>query len=120
MSAVAEYEQLVGRGCLCGTDRAAACPIHGPSDNRGLRAFFRAGMPLGFPYDAICTICRSDGLMYPDVRLDSGESDEPPAHRPTLVCPTCSSAAGEHALVTEVLASGLHQLNARRVFAGAA
>jgi hypothetical protein len=91
MTASAAYEALVERGCVCGTDRSPECSLHGPGDNRGLTAFFRAGMPLGFPFSARCAIC-----------------------------PRCSSAAAERALVREVVGSGLHQLNGRRVFGMAA
>lgn len=113
---VSAYTDLVARGCLCGTDRTADCPLHGAGDNRGIAAFFRAGMPKAFPFDATCTVCGTPGLMYPDVVLDDPNSGFP-QHRPTLVCPHCSQPAAEHALVSEVLTAGLHQLNDRRVFA---
>jgi hypothetical protein len=51
----ATYSELVERGCLCGTDRIAECPLHkGPGDLRGLAAYFKAGQPLGFPLSANC------------------------------------------------------------------
>lgn len=112
------YAELEARGCLCGTaDRAAECPIHGPNDLRGLRAYYEAGMPLAFPATATCARCGAEGLMYPDVALDDPSTPGPPASRPTLVCPTCSTPQAEHVLILEVLASGLHKLNGRRVFA---
>lgn len=110
------YVDLVERGCLCGTNRIAACPLHvGPGDNRGLRAFYQAGMPLAFPMVATCAICGTEGLMYPDVELE--ESSQAPArHRPTLICPRCSRPSLERALVVEVLVTARHRLNDRRVF----
>jgi hypothetical protein len=118
MSRMDAYLKLVERGCLCGTDRIADCPVHAkPGDNRGLRAFFQAGMPGAFPSAATCSICGADGLMYPDVELDDPKGAPGPAkHRPTLICPSCSSPAAERALVREVEASGRHQLNGARVF----
>lgn len=114
MSAVVAYEKLVVRGCLCGTDRVRDCPLHLAGDNRGIAAWFKAGMPHGFPYAAHCVICGAEGLMYPNVELDdpnrSGE------HRPTLACPGCSQPAAEAALVREALDFG-YLLNDRRVFA---
>lgn len=119
-TAVATYDRLVARGCLCGSEHPADCTIHGPGDNRGLAAFYRAGMSKAFPCAAACAICGHDGLMYPDVELDRVEIDregDGHRHRPTLICPSCSSATAERSLVAEVVGSGLHPLNERRVFA---
>ena len=113
MTATAAYERLVAKGCLCGSERPADCSLHGPSDNRGLAAFFKAGMPLAFPFSANCSLCGREGLMYPNVALDSGEDM---TFRPTLVCPACSTRRSESAIRAEVEASGLHRLNAQRVF----
>lgn len=114
MSAVEKYASLVARGCLCGTDRVADCPIHKQGDLRGIGAYFKAGMPGGFPMEANCMTCGAAGLMYPNVEIDdpngSGE------YRPTLVCPRCSHPANEAALIREAEASGLYQLNGKRVF----
>lgn len=52
------WEQLVARGCLCGTEDPA-CPIHKAGDNRGLRAWFEADLPYGFPMERVnCGVCR--------------------------------------------------------------
>ena len=117
------YAQLVEQGCLCGGESPAQCPTHKAGDNRGLRAFFEAGMPEAFPTACRCALCGAEGLLYPNVGLDS-----PPreaigdaarlGHRPTVICPRCSSTGAERALVAEVEASGLHNLNDTRVFAG--
>lgn len=122
MATATTYEQLVERGCLCGTDRAQDCELHGPGDNRGIAAFYRAGMPLAFPSYANCMLCGAAGLMYPDVELDdpNHEPDGPTKHRPTLICPRCSTPRAEQALRSEVEVSGLHKLNGRSVFGGVA
>lgn len=109
------YARLVERGCLCGTERPQDCKVHGYGDNRGIAAFFKAGMPGGFPMVANCATCRSEGLMYPNVHLDNSKGSA--EHRPTLVCPRCSTPTQERALRQEVEASGLHRLNERSVFA---
>jgi hypothetical protein len=115
MNRMDAYLKLVERGCLCGTARIADCPVHTkPGDNRGIAAFFRAGMPGGFPMAATCAICGADGLMYPNVGIDDPNGDG--QYKPTLVCPSCSQPAAERALVREVEASGRHQLNDARVF----
>lgn len=114
-----QYDKLVEKGCLCGTEQVAKCPVHPePTDNRGLRAFYQAGMPKGFPSAATCTICGSDGLMYPDIELDDPKrgDDGPPKHRPTLVCPQCSGPGGERRLRSEAEDFG-YVLNERAVFA---
>lgn len=91
----AKLEALRAKGCVCGLgDR---CPVHSePSDNRGLRAWFEAGMPLGFPMEATCSVCGAAGLLYPNVEIDdpnrSGE------YHPTLICPCCSKPPSERAL----------------------
>lgn len=120
MSAVATYEKLVEKGCLCGTDRPQDCPLHKSGDLRGLGAFFRAGMPLGFPMEATCAICKAPSLLYPDIEQDKPTDDGPVKHRPTLVCPRCSTPAAERSLRAEVEGSGLHQLNSRTVFGAVA
>lgn len=115
MSKSSTYEALVARGCLCGTERPQDCTLHGVGDNRGLAAYFKAGMPNAFPCVATCSLCRSDGLLYPNVGLDTGTG----GYKPTVVCPRCSAPVCERALVAEVEASGLHKLNTRRVFSAA-
>lgn len=110
------YARLVERGCTCGTDRSAECRLHPPGDNRGLAAWFRAGMPHGFPLTATCAVCGSGGLLYPDVDRDDPESGvDGFEHRPTLVCPACSAPAVERGLVTEAERFG-YVLNTARVF----
>jgi hypothetical protein len=113
------FDRLVQRGCLCGSERPADCPLHGPGDNRGIAAFFKAGMPNAFPMVAHCALCGTEGLMYPDVELDDPtiNAGAPPRHRPTLICPRCSTPAAERALRAEVERSGRDQLNDRQVFA---
>jgi hypothetical protein len=111
---VSTYAELVERGCLCGSDRPADCTVHGPRDLRGIAAFFKAGMPGGFPMEANCAICGAPGLLYPNIELDdpkrSGEN------RRTLVCPECSGPAAETALRADAQQFG-YRLNERRVFA---
>jgi hypothetical protein len=107
------YAELVERGCLCGTDRSFHCPLHGPGDNRGLAAFFRAGMPGAFPSSITCGRCGSEALMYPDWGEDEGA---PAQHRPTTVCPECSSPAVESWIRFKVEEQGVHQLNSSCVF----
>lgn len=113
MSAAKTWADLASRGCLCGSDRPADCALHEPRDNRGLRAFFQAGQPLGFPAPATCTLCGTDGLLYPNIEIDdpkrSGE------YRPTLVCPRCSCPAAEATLVADTCDFGF-ELNPRRIF----
>jgi hypothetical protein len=110
-----DFATLVQRGCLCGSKRPADCPLHGPRDNRGLLAFFKAGQPGGFPMAARCALCGDDGLLYPNVEIDdprrSGE------FRPTLICPRCSRPSSEQALRTDAEAFG-YLLNDRCVFSG--
>jgi hypothetical protein len=112
----AAYDALVEQGCLCGTDEVARCPIHTePRDYRGIRAFFAAGMPNGFPMQSTCSICRSEGLMYPSVELDRGEVPAGRAPGPTLICPNCSVPVLEERLVAQCEAAG-YELNEQRVF----
>lgn len=121
MSAIAKWEDLVARGCLCGTDdRAHECPLHTkPGDNRGIGAWFKAGMPLGFPMvDCTCSVCGTSGcLIYPNIEHDdpkrSGEN------RRTLICPSCSTPGAERALVADAEQFG-YSLNPHRVFAAVA
>lgn len=115
MSNTTAFAQLVERGCLCGTDRIAECALHGPGDNRGIAAHFKAGMPNGFPLVATCTLCRAEGLLYPSVPLDKGEVPAGEAPSPTLICPCCSCPALEDSLRREAEDFG-YQLNDRRVF----
>lgn len=113
------YAKLVERGCLCGSEDPAGCPLHEPRDNRGLRAFYEAGMPLGFPMDAWCAICGSEGLMYPNINIDDPGRNADPQHDsfgPTLACPRCSVPAVERALVADASQFG-YELNDKRVFA---
>lgn len=110
------YTDLLAKGCLCGTDDVAKCPLHGPGDNRGIAAWFKAGMPSGFPMAATCSLCGSDSLMYPSVELDRGEVPAGECPGPTLVCPSCSRPANEARLVADAEAAG-YVLNAKRVFA---
>ena len=114
MSATDRYRELLVRGCLCG--RAGACPIHKPGDNRGLAAYFRAGMPEAFPTPATCATCGANGLLYPNV----SESQSPPRHHPTLICPHCSTPETEALMLATIHQDGYHQLNSARVFAAAA
>lgn len=116
MNAASTFEALVARGCLCGTDRVADCPLHTGGDNRGIGAFFKAGMPRAFPTAASCWICGAEGLLYPNVQIDDGTD----GFKPTLVCPQCSTASCERALVAEVEAAGRHRLNPCRVFSAQA
>lgn len=110
------YSRLLARGCLCGTDRPADCSLHPAGDNRGIAAWLKAGMPSGFPAAATCAICGASGLLYPNVRLDDPESGADGfEHRPTLICPRCSSPAAERRLVDDAERFG-HSLNLRRVF----
>jgi hypothetical protein len=114
------YASLVSRGCLCGTDRPAECPLHvGPSDLRGVAAYLKAGSPRGFPMTANCAVCGAASLMYPSVPLDRGEIPAGQAPPPTLVCPRCSRPAGEQALRAEAENFG-YELNDRRVFGAVA
>jgi hypothetical protein len=113
------YEALVERGCLCGTDLPQDCGLHGPSDNRGLRAFFEANMPMAFPCTAFCALCGAEGLMYPSVELDRGDVPAGEAPGPTLVCPSCSSPVCEMTLRAEAEEFG-YVLNGRSVFGSAA
>jgi hypothetical protein len=111
------YPELVARGCLCGTEQSAECPIHGVGDNRGIAAWFKAGMPQGFPLAATCALCGASGLMYPNVELDDPARSG--GYRPTLVCPRCSTPATERALVRDAESFG-YELNPARVFGAAA
>lgn len=113
MSAMSAYAKLVERGCLCGTDRPADCSLHGPGDNRGIAAFYKAGMPNGFPMPANCALCGADGLMYPNIEIDDPEGSG--RYKPTLVCPCCSQPISESRLVAEAQEFGF-ALNDRRVF----
>ncbi|HLY83731.1 MAG TPA: hypothetical protein VKQ71_12130, partial [Acidimicrobiales bacterium] len=100
MSRVQAYADLVARGCTCGAEDYTPCPLHiGPSDNRGIRAFFEAGMPRGFPMkDCTCMVCKQGGcLIYPNIELDDPKRSG--AYRPTLVCSRCSVPSVEAALV---------------------
>lgn len=115
MSKRAAYAALVARGCLCRTAQVVSCPVHpDPRDNRGLRAYFEAGQPGGFPMVASCAICGTEGLLYPNVELDdparSGE------FRPTLICPRHSVPSHERALRADADQFG-YELNEQRVFA---
>jgi hypothetical protein len=111
VSAVAAYERMVERGCKCGTGRPQDCTLHpAPGDNRGLAAYFKAGMPLAFPSQATCAKCGAEGLMYPRVEAD----DNPAA--PTVVCPNCSTSAAESLLRFRIEYEGLHKLNGKSVF----
>ncbi len=108
------WADLVARGCLCGSDNPERCPIHTSSgDNRGIAAWFKAGMPTAFPFDALCSECGTEGLIYPNIEIDdpkrSGE------YRRTLICPHCSGPGAEASLVADAIAFG-HELNDRRVF----
>jgi hypothetical protein len=121
VTAVAKWAALEAKGCKCGTDEPGSCPIHVDlSDNRGLRAWFQAGMPNGFPVEGCrCGICGTGGcLLYPNVELDDPESDA--GFRPTLVCPSCSTPAAERALRAEVEATGNYKLKPVTVFGGLA
>lgn len=111
-----KWTALVARGCVCGGADFTPCPIHSePSDNRGLRAWFEAGMPQGFPMPATCGVCGSDGLMYPDVDLENPE--KPFEHTPTLICPSCSTPYVEARLRARCEANGYAgRLNSKRVF----
>jgi hypothetical protein len=107
---VSKYAQLVERGCLCGTERPQDCPVHKkPGDNRGLAAFFAAGMPFAFPSKATCGTCGAEGLMYPNVQhAEPGD--------PTLICPNCSTRSAESLLRFRLELEGLHKLNGKSVF----
>lgn len=109
------YAQLVKRGCLCGTDDAVSCKVHPAGDNRGIAAWFKAGMPNGFPVECVCAICGTGALLYPNVELDDPEGDG--GFLPTAVCPRCSRPSCEAALVSASRGRG-YVLNARRVFLG--
>jgi hypothetical protein len=118
---VSTFAQLVERGCLCGSDRVADCPLHrGPGDLRGIAAYFKAGMPKGFPMVAHCAICKTEGLMYPNIELDDAKreaiGDAKRGYKPTLICPCCSTPAAERALRIEVEGVGYYDLNQRSVF----
>lgn len=106
-----KLQSLRERGCTCGLDDPR-CPIHEAGDNRGLRAWFEAGLPLGFPMqDCTCMVCGTGGSMiYPDVKLDKGEG-----HAPTLICPRCSVPASEARLRREAVEFG-YELKAVSVF----
>lgn len=104
----APYARLVERGCLCGTDRPQDCTLHGPGDNRGLRAFFQAGMPLAFPSRMTCGKCGAEGLGYPELEAD-------PPGQPTMICPNCSTRAAESLLRFRIDREGLHKLNGKSV-----
>lgn len=115
------YAELVAKGCTCGND-PVTCPVHPePSDARGLAAFYKAGMPLAFPLEGcVCSICSTAGcVMYPDVELDD-PGGKGIRHRPTLICPHCSSPAAERRLRAEVEETGRYVLNAASVFGVAA
>jgi hypothetical protein len=112
----ATYAELVERGCLCGSDSPQDCSLHGPRDNRGLAAYFKAGMPRGFPLVATCTLCGDEGLLYPSVELDCGDVPAGEAPGPTLICPRCSRPTLERALRAGAESFG-YELNARTVFA---
>lgn len=113
MTATEVYAKLVERGCLCGTDRVADCQIHVGNDLRGIGAYFKAGQPNGFPMVARCSICRDEGLLYPNVEIDdpkrSGE------FRPTLICPRCSRPSHEDELRADAERFG-YLLNERSIF----
>lgn len=113
------YARLLERGCLCGGDDPASCPVHPePGDNRGIAAYFKAGLPNGFPMVATCSICRAEGLMYPSVELDRGEVPAGEAPGPTLICPRCSRPAHETRLRADAEQFG-YDLNGETVFGGA-
>jgi hypothetical protein len=119
---VIPFADLAAQGCLCGTESPAGCPVHKAGDNRGLRAFFEAGMPKAFPTACRCALCGAEGLLYPNVGLDSPPREAigdatVSGYKPTVICPRCSAPVLERALVAEVEASGLHDLNDSRVFA---
>lgn len=114
-SAGQTYSKLVILGCLCGGERSSECPLHPPGDNRSLAAWFRAGMPNGFPLAAKCAACGAVGLMYPDTVLDAPEAAGGHEHRPTLICPRCSSPAAERVLVAAAERFG-YTLKPVRVF----
>lgn len=114
--AIEAYALLVERGCLCGTDRIAGCSIHpDASDNRGIRAYFLAGQPNGFPMAATCSLCGDEGLLYPSVELDRGDVPAGEAPGPTLICPRHSRPSMEIALRDGCEIAG-YVLNARVVF----
>jgi hypothetical protein len=55
-------------------------------------------------------------LLYPNVDLDDPDSgDDGHEHRPTLICPQCSSPAAERKLVDDAERFG-YVLNSHRVF----
>jgi hypothetical protein len=112
-----KYDKLVEKGCLCGSERPQDCELHGPGDNRGLRAFFEAGMPSSFPLVASCAICDAESLMFPDTELDDPTKEVDPAveRPPTLICPRCSAPSQERSLRTDAEEFG-YELNSRAVF----
>jgi hypothetical protein len=120
---MAAWEALVAKGCTCGDEPYTPCPIHTePGDNRGIRAWFLAGLPGGFPMvNVTCAVCGcADCLMYPSPEQDewADEHDgEPTKHFPSTVCPRCSTPGVERRLVAAVERQGLHKLNPTRVFA---
>lgn len=116
MKRTGTYTELRARGCTCGGETYTPCAVHGPGDNRGIAAWFRAGMPQGFPMtNCTCAICGSNGCcMYPDVDLD--DKTKPFVHTPTLICPRCSTPALEASRRAVSEARG-YLLNDSRVFA---
>lgn len=119
----ATYAELVGQGCLCGSEIPHdRCPIHtGQSDNRGIRAFFEAGMPQAFPSSCTCAVCGADSLMYPSVDLENGDVDvNAPgySYERTVICPNCSTPYLEARLRAKCEANGYGhgRLNSKRVF----
>lgn len=117
-----KLDMLRAKGCTCGLDDdhghpVGRCPLHvEPSDNRGLRAWFEAGMPRGFPQPMTCGVCGSEGLSYPNV--NQMMPDREFGYRPTLICPKCSTPYLEARLRAELEANGFGYMlvNDRRVF----
>jgi hypothetical protein len=107
------HAELLARGCTCGDENVVKCPLHASGDNRGIRAWFEAGMPLGFPSPCRCMVCGADGLLYPNVELDDPKRSG--GYRPTVVCPRCSTPAVERWLRMDAEEFG-YELNGSRVF----
>lgn len=80
-----------GREC----DDLAKCICRRKPDYRALREHIRSGGIFhDFPMEGVtCGVCKTEGcLMYPD----PGEDESAPAvHRPSTVCPRCSSRPAE-------------------------